>query len=399
MLYKAMDSEAQAELDAYDEQAELDALDQYKIRNINVIEPRSDFGELEFLPRRDFVYGKHYLRGAVGVTIADGGIGKSAFVLCECIAMATGKNLLGVAVPKPLSVLYASLEDTPDEMKRRVWAICREYGIDPKTELGNFRYQCGSDHPIVVASMERGCLVIAENFAEQFTFYGYDVVVFDPFVKTHRVNENDNSAIDAVVSEFAKLAAVAEVAVELVHHVRKPAAGAQIESGVADSRGASALVNGARSVRVLNPMTEQEAQQAGVENRRMYFRANDGKANYGSLEGATWYQHAPDDLPNGDNVAAVKPWKFPSAFDGVTTSHMTQVRSLAADGEYRADPQSPLWIGEAVAEVLGLDVTDHKRRIKSLLKAWIESGVLKVEQRKDANRKVRMHVVPGDWTD
>jgi hypothetical protein len=313
--------------------------------------------------------------------------------------MATGKNLLGVALPKPLSVLYLSLEDTPDEMKRRVWAICREFGIDPKKDLGNFRYQCASDHPIVVASMERGTLVVAEDFTNQFSLQGYDVVVFDPFVKTHRVSENDNSAIDVVVSEYAKLAAECEVAVEIVHHVRKPAAGPQVESGVADSRGASALVNAARSVRVLNPMTEQEAQQAGVENRRCYFRANDGKANYGSLEGAVWYQHAPDDLPNGDNVAAVKLWKFPSAFDGVTTAHMTQVRGLASDGEYRADPQSPLWIGEAVAEVLGLDVVDHKKRIKSLLKVWIDTNVLKVEPRKDANRKVRLHVIPGDWTD
>jgi hypothetical protein len=313
--------------------------------------------------------------------------------------MATGKNLLGVAVPKPRSVFYLNLEDTADEIKRRVWAVCEHFGIDPAKELGNFRYQSGSDHPIVVAWMERGTLVMAENFHREFLFEGYDVVVFDPFVKTHRVNENDNSAIDAVVGQFAKVAACCEVAVELVHHVRKPAAGPQFESGVADSRGASALVNAARSVRVLNPMTEQEAQQAGVENRRVYFRANDGKSNYGPLEGAVWHQLTPVELPNGDSVAAVNAWKFPSAFDGVTTAHMTQVRGLAADGEYRSDAQSPLWIGEAVAEVLGLDAVDHKKRIRALLKVWIDTGVLKVEQRKDSTRRQRSYVVPGDWTD
>ena len=77
------------------------------------------------------------------------------------------------------------------------------------------------------------------------------------------------------------------MAVELVHHIRKPAQGGQPEAGVSDARGASAAVNAARSVRVLNAMSEAEAHQGRVADRRGYFRATDGKANYGPLGGAS----------------------------------------------------------------------------------------------------------------
>jgi hypothetical protein len=391
MIYKPKVSDLQAEYDEYD--ASL-------LRNVNIVDPISTFRDPALLPRRAWLYGRHYLRGSVSASVADGGVGKSTFAIAEGIAMATGRPLLGVTVPSPLKVFYLNLEDSAIEIERRVYAVCQQYGIDPVKELtGRFFYQSGHDHPFVVASMERGGVVSAENLRAEFFGSEQDVVIIDPFVACHAVSENDNTAIDLVVKQWAKIAVLEDISIEIVHHVRKPATGGPTETGVADARGASALVNAARSVRVLNPMSEAEAQQAGVENRRMYFRSNDGKANYGPLEGAAWYQLTPVDLANGDNVTTVKAWKFPSAFDGVTTAHMTQVRSLAADGEYRADPQSPLWIGEAVAEVLGLDVTDHKKRIKSLLKAWLDTGVLKVEQRKDANRKVRLHVVPGDWTD
>jgi hypothetical protein len=32
--------------------------------NVNLIKPLSNFSDPALLPRRDFIYGKHYLRGA-----------------------------------------------------------------------------------------------------------------------------------------------------------------------------------------------------------------------------------------------------------------------------------------------------------------------------------------------
>ena len=89
-----------------------------------------------------------------------------------------------------------------------------------------------------------------------------DVLIVDPFVSAHRVSENDNMAIDLVAKTFGRIAEKANCAVELVHHVRKTN-GAEITAE--DGRGASALIAAARSVRVLNPMSKEEAASAGVE--------------------------------------------------------------------------------------------------------------------------------------
>ena len=37
-----------------------------------------------------------------------------------------------------------------------------------------------------------------------------------------------------------------------------------------------------------------------------YFRATDGKANYGPLGGAEWYRLVPVDLPNGDTLRPLR---------------------------------------------------------------------------------------------
>ena len=85
-----------------------------------------------------------------------------------------------------------------------------------------------------------------------------DVVVVDPFVKSHRVSENDNNAIDAVATLWAEIADVTNCAIELLHHPRKHG-GADIT--IEDGRGASSLISASRSARVLNRMTKEDARR------------------------------------------------------------------------------------------------------------------------------------------
>ena len=74
---------------------------------------------------------------------------------------------------------------------------------------------------------------------------------------------------------------------------------------------------------------------------------------------------------------------------------------MAAEGAYRTSAQSPDWIGNAVAEVLNLDVEDDndRARIKALLKTWFKNGVLRKVERKDENRNMRPFVGPGEWSE
>jgi hypothetical protein len=358
-------------------------------------------------PRR-WLYGRHYLAGAVSATIADGGVGKSILALTEAIAMATMRPLLGI---KPwrhpewessarLEVFYYNAEESLEELQRRVIAICQHYEIDlnelmPKHGgCASLTLMSGHDYPLVIGTSGKDGVTFTDH-VEFLNDCEVDVIILDPLVSIHGCPENDNSAIDAIVKRLGRIAVTGCIkAVELVHHARKPAQGGTIEISGNDARGASAVFDGVRSLRTLNRMTEAEALRAKVEDHRSYFRADGGKANYaaGAAE-SEWYRHQSVLLPNGDDVGVVVPWHMPGAFDGVTSHHMRQVRDLARSGQYRADQRSPDWIGGAVADALDLDTENEgdRKRIKVILKAWFAEGVIKKDPRPGPDRQ-HVHV-------
>ena len=81
-------------------------------------------------PRRQFVYGRHYARQFLSVTAAQTKVGKSSLGLVEAVAMAAGRNLLGIEPIRPMRVWYWNGEDPQEELERRVLAICLHYGVD-----------------------------------------------------------------------------------------------------------------------------------------------------------------------------------------------------------------------------------------------------------------------------
>ena len=71
-----------------------------------------------------------------------------------------------------------------------------------------------------------------------------DIVSIDPFVKSHSVEENTNSAIDDVVQVLTDLADKHNIAIDAPHHTSKGTA----DPGNANrGRGASAMKDGAAS--------------------------------------------------------------------------------------------------------------------------------------------------------
>jgi hypothetical protein len=398
MLYKPGRSREQAEPD------DIDAAE----TNRPTFEATSSWPAPADIEPRQWLCGKSYLLGAVGATIADGGTGKSIFVLTEAVAMATGRPLLGVELLYRCKVLYWNGEESHDQIVRQVTAICLHHGID-RAEIADWLFVAsGHDHQIAIASAGRDGIAPGDVSAlcDFISEHDIDALIIDPFVDCHRCPENDNVAIDFAVKQWARIAASHHMAVELVHHTRKPPFGGQAISGVDDGRGASAFKDAVRSARVLNAMTEAEGRQAGVDNYRAFIRLDTGKSNYAPLSAtSTWFQKVSVILPNGDqftpgdNLPVVISWRFPGAFDNVTETHMQKVRDLARDGSYRADARSPEWIGRAVADVLDIDAESDKTRIKAILKTWVATGVLKVVERKAGNRHMRLYVVPGDYQD
>jgi hypothetical protein len=366
-------------------------------------------GDPRAIPPRERLYGHHYVRRFLSATVAPGGGGKSALAIVEALAMATGKNLLGVLPAAPLRVWYWNGEDPTDELQRRVTAVCMHYGIAPDAIGDRLFINSGRDTEIILARDDRNGVKIAvpviDALRREIRDRQIEVLILDPFVASHAVSENDNGKINAVCRQLAMLAEETNCAIELVHHVRKGTFG-QGEYTVDDARGASALLAAVRSARTLNTMTKDEAARAGVDNHRSYFRVDNGKANLAPpAENSTWHRHVGVQLGNGvniphagDNVGVVTAWNWPDPSEDVTAEDVRAVQAAVAAGEWREDVRSgDKWIGKAVADVLGFDAKDAlgKANIKALVKSWLKDGTLKLVERRDAKRNMRNFVEVG----
>jgi hypothetical protein len=369
------------------------------------------FRDATTIPRRQFVYGRHYIRQFLSATVAPGGVGKSSLALVEAVAMASGRSLLGVQPPRQVRVWYINLEDPREEIERRVVAICLHFRIDPR-DIENRLFFDGREIELILARQTKSGVVIATPVTDALEAAlkdgQFDVLTIDPFVSAHRVPENDNPAIDAVAKTLGRIAGAANCAIECVHHTRKNN-GAEITAE--DSRGAGAMAAAARSVRVLNRMSNDEADKAGVaaEDRRHYFRSEIDKANLAPPSKASWYRLVSIPIGNGsgggiddqDYVGVATPWAWPDAFDGVSVADLRAVQARVSEGRYRANSQAKDWVGNVVAEVLKLDSANqaHKAKIKTLLGVWTKNGMFVTVEGQDDKRKPRQFIEVGTLAD
>jgi hypothetical protein len=362
------------------------------------------------IPRREFLFGQHYIRRTIGTTIAAGGRGKTTLGLFEGVSMAIGRDLMtGETLPRgPLRVLCLNGEEDQDELDRRVAAICQRYEIAQSDLGGRLFVMSVRDRPLRLATLVQGAATLNRPAIEALTKLieqnRIDVFMLDPWISFHAVNESGNMDMDLVIKEgLGGIATRTNSAGELFHHPGKPKPG-QAETSVEDGRGASAILWAVRSARVLNFMTPDEASKLGIpeDNRRRHVRIANGKANMAPVGSAKWMRLEVQNLPNGDEVACSSPWSPPNPFDGVTTAQMELARQLARTGAYREDPRSPQWFGYAVAPILNIDVSvgaDNKpgdvARIKAIIKTWCKNNVLETVMRKDEQRRERAFIVAG----
>lgn len=341
--------------------------------------------------------------------VAPGALGKSSLVLVEIVAMATGLPLLGVTPAAPLRIWYFNGEDPRDEIQRRIAAIALHYSVTP-SDLGDRLFvDLGREKKLIIAQESGNGIVVHDQLVRDLIANlrenRIDVLVIDPAVTTHIVNENNNMQVAAVCEVWAKIAEAANCAVVLIHHVRKGGNGfGGGELTAEDARGAGALVAAARTVRVLNPMNKSEAEKCGIDQPRTYFRADDGKTNMAPPEVAKWHHLVSVNLGNAterrpsDNIAVVEAWKWPNPFDDLTPKDLREVQQRLSANDARLDPQSKQWVGHIVADVLGLDISDKnsKAKIKSIIKTWIANKALRIVEKPDGRRRIKEFVTVGE---
>ena len=356
------------------------------------------------IPPREFIPGTKLSRKHVSLVVAASGVGKTAFGVAELVALVAGRKIDGDIIEDTpaLRVWIFNLEDPKDEIERRIAAVCQRHEITAE-ELGDRLFMdSGRDQAICLATISRVgsaqvCEPVYNALIAEIKNRKIDVFSVDPFISSHTIPENDNNAIDVVSKLWAKIAEETNCAIILTHHIRKT--GDQV-ANAESSRGASSLVATARSVRVLNRMTKEEGDKAGVKYYRRYFNIVDDKNNLAPpAENAEWYHLENVSLANGDEVGVVIPWKWPDAFEGITIADLYAVQEAVDGQNYRMNVQAKDWVGTAIARVLKLDdnTKSHQTKIKALIKTWLQNGSLVETTIRDKYDKERPVIEVGVW--
>jgi hypothetical protein len=352
---------------------------------------------------RDWLYARHILRKFVTATAAGGATGKTTNAVVETLVLVTGKPLLGITPTSLCRVWLWNLEDPYEEMVRKIQAACLFYGIT-KEDIGDRLFlNSGRDTPLVIAEPgPNGTKIlrpITDAFIREAKANRIDVTYVDPFVSCSTVPENDNVGQDKVVKEWGRVADVCNMGVHLLDHTRK--AGADEEPSVESVRGGKAKTDACRSVRVLVKMTKKEAEDAGIENPRLYYRAFDGKPNLSyPVEKSEWYKLNNVSLGNGrdgkpsDEMGVVSRWTYPDALADVTASDWDKCAAAIKVGTWRAHHSSNRWVGNCIAQVMGLDVAQKadRKKVTKLISLWKAAGSLIEYEDLDENSEKRQFI-------
>ena len=338
------------------------------------------------------------LKGTVACVVAPGGTGKSTFVTALALSVATGRELLDkYVIGGGQPVWVWNLEDDLDELSRSIQAAAAHHGLSEEDFAPRLFVDSALDGAVLCTAVEdkTGFRVYEPVFSaltEELKRRGIKVLIVDPFISSHAVDENSNSKIDKIVKAWARVAKEADCAIILVHHTSK--AGGQ-EVNANSARGASALVSAARSVLAINRMSPDEASRLGIpaDQRRRYVSVQDDKHNRAAAEVATWFELKSQALGNGDDVGVMVPWIAPEASELLTPERIAAIQAKVADGAYRANSQAADWVGHAIAPILNLGSEGDKSRIKLLVNHLIQKGSLVTEHRQDPRTRKQVPIV------
>jgi hypothetical protein len=215
---------------------------------------------------------------------------------------------------------------------------------------------------------------------------GIDLVMVDPLIKAHALNENDNDAMDFVCELLTKLSIEYNIAVDTSQHTRK----GTLAAGDADNaRGASATRDAGRLAYTLTTMTDEEAETFGVEpgQRRLYVRLDKAKVNIEPpAEKATWFKlvgvrlgNGNEMYPNGDEVQTVEPWMPPETWAGLSSvalnAALTEIDAGMSNGQRYSD--APAASDRAAWVVVQRHCPGKTEpQYREIIRTWVKNGVL-----------------------
>lgn len=276
-----------------------------------------DGASAAMIPRRRWLVGSFAIRGHLTVLVAPPGAGKSTLGIALAVAGVTGRGeIVGETVHETVKAWVWNNEDDKLELRRRLAAIMQQWNVAPADLRGRLGLNSGSERPLVVAKATKDGAVVRlpdiEAIIERVKAEGIGLLIVDPFVETHEVDENNNAQIKAVAALWREVARRGDCAVVVVHHTGKPpSASPDAWTGsLSASRGASSLGGVARIMRTLFAMSQSDADKFGLDadERRLWVRLDDAKANLSLASGsARWFKRVSIIIANGEEVGALVP--------------------------------------------------------------------------------------------
>ena len=352
------------------------------------------------LKPREWLYGHLAIRRFVSVVGAPGGVGKTAYTTSAALAMASGKPLLGEPVHKRSRVWLYNLEDPIEEQYRLLDAAMKLHHISAGDIEGWLFVASGRDQRLCLAIQTKEGMPALTPHVDMMTSEllerAIDIVIIDPFVKSHQLNENDNVQIDAAATAWSEVAEKAACAPILVHHFRKGSSG---DVDGADSfRGASALIDAARCAVSLKPMSQEEAERVNVDaaDRLRMVRLDNAKLNLAPRPEETfWLELVGVTIATGDNVQAVRRHQTSGIFADLDFDAVNQILDEIANAAppYSPASQAARWVGHAIintAAQQGVEVA--RARAAAIVATWLQSGCLRIVDEQDVKRNLRKAV-------
>lgn len=330
------------------------------------------------IPKRRWLLGHHLIISKVSVTIAPPGAGKSTYSLGMGLAVITGdQNITGLKVHERGNVLIINNEDDQDEMDRRLAGSMIHHQIRKQDLEGKLFIYSGIIRPFIIAkrTVDRVVKPVDKDaLLCQIRDHKIKVVIVDPFIETHQVDENNNEEINQVGRMYREIAVEADCSVLIIHHTRKQPQGTSdghvgnMESG----RGASSLAGVARVMNTLYAMSIKDATKYAISNsdRHLYVRLDDAKANLSlATHTARWYKKVSVTLPNGDEVGVLDPIELQLAVEAEQEAWLSCIQAVVADhnGEASVRKVAQFILDDPMLGQ-GVGIETLSSRVKSLLR-------------------------------
>jgi len=166
-------------------------------------------------PDRHWLVEQLWANEAVGILGGEPKCGKSLLALQMGVAVASGAPCLRrFAVPRPGRVLVFPAEDALHIVRHRLDALCNTEDL----KLADIDLQV-----ITAPSLRLDLDADRQALAETVAHHRPKLLVLDPFVRLHRVDENASQQVAPLLAFLRELQRQYNLAVLVVHHARKGA--------------------------------------------------------------------------------------------------------------------------------------------------------------------------------